>query len=50
LSSRNPSLDDLDEILSQLRSVLREHIARIEDMIEERRRLAELEHDLGKNA
>ena len=42
--------EDVSKILSQLRAVLREHIARIEEMVEERRRVAEPEHKLSKSA
>jgi hypothetical protein len=41
--------EELDEILAQLRAVVREHMARIESMIEERRRRAELEHEPSKS-
>jgi hypothetical protein len=40
--------EELDAILSQLRAVVREHIARIESLIEERRRRANPEHELSR--
>jgi hypothetical protein len=43
-------LDDLDENLSQLRAVLREHFARIEEMIETRCRRAEFGREVDESA
>jgi len=40
----------LDEILAQLQALLRKHLTIMEEMIEERRRRADLEHVLGKGA
>jgi len=53
LCARAIATDDpheLDEILAQLQALLRKHLTIMEEMIEERRRRADLEHVLGKGA
>ena len=43
-------LDELDEILVELRALIRDYFAHVSEVIQERRRRADLENQLGKSA
>jgi len=47
-ASRDP--DDLAEILAELRALMRQHFAHVEELTEERRHRANQENKLGKSA
>ena len=47
-ASRDP--DDLAEILAELRELMQQHFAHVEELIEERRHRANRENKLGKSA
>jgi hemerythrin len=47
-ASRDP--DDLAEILAELRALMRQHFAHVEELIEEGRHRANRENKLGKSA
>jgi len=47
-ASRDP--DELGEILAELRALMRQHFAHVEELIEEGRHRANRENKLGKSA
>lgn len=47
-ASRDP--DELGEILAELRALMQQHFAHVEEMIEERRNRANQKNRLGKSA
>ena len=48
IATQDPN--EVGEVLAQLRALLRQHFANVEEMIQERRDRADLEQVLGKSA